>query len=151
MKRIFIVLFVTIFLCSCHKEVKTSYYLFTFTPSNIELSIPPKVTVKQLNYSNDSIAINSEKNRILSLKEGIIEELSKGSPIGPADDLTQKLNRQALESILSETHTMMCLSSDENYDPKEFIDIAKKYGVESTEVKNFIEDNKLAVKFIPLY
>ena len=149
MKRLFIVLFVTILLCSCHKETITSYYLFTYTPPN-EVITSPKVTVKQLDYSNDSIAIITEKNRILSQKKGIIEYLSKEYSKGPAEGLAEKSNRQALESVLSEINTLMCLTYAEGYEPEEFIEIAKKYGVESKEVKNFIEDNELTVKFIPL-
>lgn len=143
MKKLFLSIIVCILATSCKNDSVTSYILFTYTPpQEIEYGVTnPKVTVEEVDFDNDSTAISTLSNRYTSIRKGLLEQLEKdNAQISNAE-------RAALMSLASETHTLAIFTHPEDFDVEEFMTNAQKYGFQSDELKQFIEENHLSVTF----
>ncbi len=143
MKKFFISIILCVLTIGCKNDNVTTYILLTYTPpQEIEYGVTsPKVTVKEVDYDNDSTAISSLTNRYKSQREEILKLLEKeGSQKSKAD-------RDALLSIASETHTLIIFSHPEDFEVEEFMNKAQKYGIQSDELKKYTEENNLTVTF----
>ncbi len=149
------ILFLLMFICffSCEKSEQKTYYRLTFTPP-IEKPwgeySEPKVKLEQLNLpNNDSLAISLEINNANKRRKIATDSLDRVSKQSK-DKFLQIPEEQAYKSILREEYTLLIFKNNSEFNKNEFMELIKKHGISSNEVKSFIEQKELVVEQIPI-
>ncbi len=154
--------FIIVFLLGgCNGKVK-EYFLFSYTPAMVHdrggrfVTTKPQFKVESLQlYSDDSVAIASEKKRAKDFFEQLpasqekeIErtKLEKGEKA----NLYIPIIIEAYEELAERQLTLIILTHSSGYDPNEFNEKVKEYGINSLELRDYIKKNELEVSFIPL-
>ena len=131
----------------CETKMVTSYFLFSYTPSDDGIS---NAKIERKTYINDSIALSSESKLISDNRTKVLNMLENEPLPKQGEEMLYKAKIKAYESILKEVHTLICFIHPDGFDVGEFITVVKKNGIKSKETKKYIEDNNLEVRFVPL-
>jgi hypothetical protein len=92
-----------------------------------------------------SLEINNANKR-RKIATDSLDRVSKQSK----DKFLQIPEEQAYKSILREEYTLLIFKNNSEFNKNEFMELIKKHGISSNEVKSFIEQKELVVEQIPI-
>lgn len=141
---LFILSSLVLFSCSDRSQIR-DYYLFSVKPSL-------KLEIEKMQYDNDSVAVAKETERAerfisnlpQSLERTLAEQIKSND-----SEFIREAKRKAIVDAYSElsttTYFLIRISHDEDFNPNDYINVVKEYGLNSNEVRNFIDEHKLDV------
>lgn len=130
-------------------EVVTERYLYTFTPQG---GSTPKVSItKTRNYPSDSIAVEYESKEVMKYLERLAKRYETDRKKHANDDeIIRKAVDGAYDDLLREQRTLVILRHTRSMNVWGAIEIIKKHGLVSDEVKKYVEEKRLEMDIIPL-
>ena len=141
---LFTLLSLVLFSCSERSQIR-DYYLFSVKPSL-------KLEIEKLQYDNDSVAVAKETERAEQFISNLPQSLERtlAEQIKSTDsEFIREAKRKAIVDAYSElsatTYFLIRISHDEDFNPNDYINVVKEYGLNSNEVRNFIDEHKLDV------
>lgn len=100
-------------------------------------------------YKSDSIAVRKETTAAESYNKKLLEKFEKEN-FKDGDEFMNNAKRNAYIDLLLEKRMIISLTHVRNMDAIEALDIIKKHGIFSKDVKEYGEKNKLKVNLYPL-
>ena len=108
-----------------------------------------KVEISRLRfYENDSVAVEAETKALMKYKDDLLKLFEKES-FGDNEKIIEA-KAEAYKEMYAETRAILVFTHVRNTSPKEILDIIRKYGLVSEQVKNYVEKHKIRMKVYPL-
>lgn len=110
----------------------------------------PKIDISRLkDYESDSLAIVHQKKEAESNKKWLLKQFSN-EKFDDDDELMNLAKRNAYVNLLNEERMLISITHVRNMDAKEALDILKKHGLFSKDIKEYAEKKKLKANIYPL-
>jgi len=159
MKKYIIIMLtlLTIVVSSCEKKIIKGFYRITLTYHEGK---EPTADIEALGRNkNDSIILKEQMDFVRgwydeAIPEFLDEEIARVKKQYKDNPAMMEHRIESAYKIAEEMSNMqfilMTLTHSEDYQPKEFFKVAKKYGTDSKEMEKYIQENHLEVNYIPL-
>lgn len=153
------VVFGTLMLVSCTREVVSDYYLVHIQmPRLVEganglKATQPKIEVEHLqSYESDSAAIASETERsdrfvadIPKLRERDLREQIKASDSERIRSEKERVIAEAYDEIQERKTILLRVAHAEGAELSEYLELVREYGLNSEKVRRYVSDNQYDV------